>query len=333
MNMDRRKFSLSLAGVSLAYGSVANAEEKLSQGHNCYSLSKVSTFTQVGKEEQPFVTSAEATLAERNGQGFLDHMWFGGGFTNFLKLRIRIYVDGESKPSIDMELGLGVGVGFADPAAPWGTKFGGITGSPSGTFLNYRVPFSKKIRVTAELPPEAPRDTVFWWIIRGVENLPLEISGIELPESARLRLHKVESVRVEPLEQFDLCRVDGGGMIFMVTMAAQSTNLEFMEGQMRAYMAGSEEPQFLSSGLEDYFLGTYYFNRGLYHLPQAGLTHKDESNSSFSAYRFHDIDPIFFANGIRLACRCGERREEKVFGKTGKPMLTTYTTYVWAYQW
>jgi hypothetical protein len=38
----------------------------------------------------------------------LDHMWFGGGFSHFLKPRLRIYVDGEETPSIDMELGLGV---------------------------------------------------------------------------------------------------------------------------------------------------------------------------------------------------------------------------------
>jgi hypothetical protein len=84
-------------------------------------------------------------------------------------------------------------------------------------------------------------------------------------------------------------------------MAAQSTRFDFLEAQMRAYIGTTREPQYLSSGLEDYFLGTYYFNRGLYHLPQAGLTHKDEANHSFSAYRFHDIDPILFSGGSGLA--------------------------------
>ena len=329
--MDRRAFSLLLASISLA--PAALAQEKTRKGPRGSAFSNVSTFTHVGKEEQPFLATEEAILAEQAGSGFLCHMWFGGDFPDFTKLRIRVYVDRETAPSIDMELGLGVGVGFADPAAPWGAKFGGITGSPSGIFINYRVPFSKNIRVTAELPTGVRRDTVFWWIIRGVENLPLEISGIQLPDKSRLRLHRTDNRRVEPLEEFDMCDVTGAGMVFQVTMAAKSTSLEFMEGQMRAYMAGSKEPQYLSSGLEDYFLGTYYFNRGLYHLPEAGLTHKDESDSSFSAYRFHDTDPIFFSDGLRLACRCGEKRGEKVFGPTGKPMPTTYTTYVWTYEW
>jgi hypothetical protein len=331
--MDRRAFSFSFASLSLASATLARAKSASLPGNAKESLLASSTFTQVGKEERPFAERPEAVLAEKEGLGYLDHMWFGGDFPNYTRLRLRIYVDGESQPSIDMELGLGAGVGFADPSAPWGTKFSGITGSPSGIFINYRVPFTRKVRVTAELPPGVPRDTVFWWIVRGIQNFPLEISGIRLPQNARLKLTAKRDFRVEPLDQFDLCKVGGSGMIFLVTMAAQSTSFEFMEGQMRAYIGTSSEPQYLSSGLEDYFLGTYYFNRGLYHLPQAGLTHKDEANHSFSAYRFHDIDPIVFSGGIRLACRCGEKRGEKVFGSTGNPMATTYTTYVWTYEW
>ena len=116
-------------------------------------------------------------------------------------------------------------------------------------------------------------------------------------------------------------------------MAAQSTNFEFMEGQMRAYIGGATDPMMLSSGLEDYFLGTYYFNRGLYHLAQAGLTHKDDATNSFSAYRFHDIDPLVYTGGLRLACRCGEMLGDKIAGPTGKPQPTNYTTETWLYEW
>jgi hypothetical protein len=322
-----------MAELPFATAAPVDAEQPRSKETGKRPFAGVRTFTQVGKEERPFAASPEATLADQKGSGHLDHMWFGGSFPHFTDLRIRMYVDGEAKPSIDMLLGMGVGVGFGDPAAPWGTRFNGITGAPSGIFINYPVPFSRHIRVTAELPEGVQRDTVFWWIVRGVENLPLRISGLEIPGSARLRLYRRDDQRVAPLEEFELCRAAGSGMIFQVTMAARSSNFEFMEGQMRAYMGASQEPQFLSSGLEDYFLGTYYFNRGLYHLPQAGLTHKDATDSSFSAYRFHDIDPVFFSDGIRLTCRCGEKRGDKVFGTTGHPQPTTYTTYVWTYGW
>ena len=331
--MNRRRFSLSIAGVSLASAAFSPTGGGAEAVQPKLAIASASPFTCVGKQERPFLSHPEAVIGEKTGSGYLDHIWFGGSFPHYFRLRVRIYVDGEAIPSIDMEIGLGAGVGFEDPSAPWGTKFNGITGAPSGIFMNYRIPFSKGIRVTAELPPTTARDTLLWWIVRGIENLPLQVSGIQLPANARLRLHKKENLTVQPLEEFALCDLSGAGMLFMVTMAARSTNFEFMEGQMRAYFGSSREPQFLSSGLEDYFLGTYYFNRGLYHLPQAGLTHKNEDDHSFSAYRFHDIDPIVYSSGLRLACRCGEKRNGQVFGTTGHPRSTTYTTYVWTYEW
>jgi hypothetical protein len=88
----------------------------------------------------------------------------------------------------------------------------------------------------------------------------------------------------------------------------------------------------LSSGLEDYFLGTYYFNRGKYYTPLAGLTHV-VPDAEFSAYRFHERDPVFFPNGLRLTVRDGEQIEGKVYGPKPGPAETIYTTYVWVYEW
>ncbi len=328
--MDRRAFSRAVIAIPLA-SAPAFAATQPSEAPGIGP--QVRTFTHVGKEEQPFLSSTEAQLAFQEGTGYLNHMWFGGSFPNFNNLRIRIYVDGEKTPSIDMELGLAIGVGFQDQAAPWGTAFSGITGAPSGMFLNHRIPFSKSLRVTAQLPNGVDRETPFWWIIRGLQNHSLEECGFTLPPHTRLRLHRREEIHVQPLDEFDLARVQRAGLLFQVTMAARSSNFEFMEGQMRAYIDGAATVQFLSSGLEDYFLGTYYFNRGLYHLPTAGLTHKDETNYSFSAYRYHHQDPVVFSREMRLTCRCGDQRANKTFGTTGHPQPTTYTTYAWIYEW
>ena len=83
---------------------------------------------------------------------------------------------------------------------------------------------------------------------------------------------------------------------------------------MRAYIDGAAAPEMLSSGLEDYFLGTYYFNRGQFANGLAGLTHLNPQHSTFSAYRFHDQDPLFFHTGLRLTCKCGEKVGNKAFG-------------------
>ena len=300
-------------------------------------VASLKTFSSVGKELGVLDGYKEAELLRHEGKGCLTHMWFGGDWPGYTKTRLRVYVDDEQAPSIDMELGLGHGVGFGENAAPWGSEKMGKTGDPSGLYNTYKIPFGKSIRVTAQRAKDSPDHAPFWWIIRGTENLPVSLAGVRLPDSARLRLHRLENHVAKPLEEFALCDVKGAGALYQVTIAAEgsrktgnSVDLSYLEGIMRAYINGAKEPVQLSSGLEDYFLGTYYFNRGRYANAVAGLTHLNAKNATFSAYRFHDDDPVFFQTGLKLTCRCGDQ----VNGRTiGDPPETRYTTYAWVYEW
>jgi hypothetical protein len=138
-----------------------------------------------------------------------------------------------------------------------------------------------------------------------------------------------------------MCNVQGNGAVFLVSIAAKGygvhrnpndfyKNLSYLEAILRAYIGGNTEPLLLSSGLEDYFLGTYYFNRGRYYNDIAGLTHLEPAAGEFSAYRFHDEDPLFFEDGLRLTNKVGESIGDRIIGT---PDRTRYTTYVWLYQW
>ncbi len=197
------------------------------------------------------------------------------------------------------------------------------------------------MRVTAERSKGSPEPAPFWWIVRGTENLPVTIGGVRLPESARLKLYRLEHHTAKPMEEFNLCDVKAAGALYQVTIAGRGLkdrgdwkSLSFLEACMRAYVDRSPEPMLLSSGLEDYFLGTYYFNRGRYANDLAGLTHLDPRSRTFSAYRFHEDDPIFFHSGLRLTCRCGETEHGTKEGKAvGDPPETEYTTYTWLYEW
>ena len=300
-------------------------------------INTLKTFGTMGKELRVLKKGEETDLFKYEGKGCITHMWFGGSFKGVEYTDIRIYVDGEEEASIDMELFLGHGIGFGDNYAPWGTERMGNIGGNSGIYNTYKIPFGSKIRVTAQLASDADENPMFWWIIRGTENLPIIFSGVKLPESARLKLHKLENHLAEPLEEFNMCDVKGAGMLYLVTMEANGLrdtdhwkDLSFMESCIRAYMGGSKEPMFLSSGLEDYFLGTYYFNKGRYINMLAGLTHVDKEENEFSGYRLHEDDPVFFQNGLRLTNRCGEKIGDKIFHD---PPQTRYTTYTWIYEW
>jgi len=151
----------------------------------------------MGKAERPLKDRNEAVLFEHNGKGCLTHFWFGGSFNGVEDTRIRYYVDGEETASIDMDLYMGHGIGFNDNQAPWATKNIGKIGERNGIFNNYRIPFGKSIRVTAQRSKGADNNPKIWWIIRGIENGRVSLGGVELPEKARLKLHRLENYTAE----------------------------------------------------------------------------------------------------------------------------------------
>lgn len=124
--------------------------------------------------------------------------------------------------------------------------------------------------VTAQLAPGDDKNKRFWYIFRGVEGLPLEFSGVRLPDSARLKLYKLEDYTAQTLEEFNLCDTKKPGMLYQVTVAAHSEKHTFLESCVRAYLDGAEEPILLSSGLEDYCGSWLRSRRGRAGRRQAG---------------------------------------------------------------
>ncbi|MGO9270516.1 MAG: DUF2961 domain-containing protein [Terriglobia bacterium] len=316
-----------------AFGAHLNEDLEIA-GSSGPSTDHLRTFGTAGKEEL-LHPGHELPLFSYDGDGCLTHMWFGGDWPGYGSTRIRFYVDEETKPSIDMQLFAGHGIGWDDPSAPWGSKLVGKTGQPSGLYNTYRIPFGKSIRITGQLAKTVESPQPFWWIFRGVENLPVQLGQIQLPKKARLRLQVRENVMLDPLQMFEIGESPAAGALYQVMLAVRSKNFSYLEAMLRANVDGAKEPLMLSSGTEDYFLGTYYFNRGLYHLPLAGLTHKAQDQNgdcSFSAYRFHDEDPIFFHQGLRLSWRNGEEKGGNIYGP-GPPGRSQATSYVWMYEW
>lgn len=253
--------------------------------------------------------NVEKTLYEHNtGQpGVITEQWFTGLHAMDEDTRIRIYIDMELEASLDFQLFVAHCVGFREtdeiPNIPWGTRRLGHAAN-GGIYNTFRIPFGKSFRVTATRPTYGE----FWYIIRGVENYPLVLGDLLLPPHTRLRLYKNEKVVVKPLDFLPLTFVrNSAGAVFLVTLVANSSNLLFLEGCMRAYIDGSNKTTWLSSGTEDFFLSAYYFDGGTYHQDNAGLTYlKTEPWSTLSAYKFFENDPVLFTKSLELWWRCSD---------------------------
>jgi hypothetical protein len=92
-----------------------------------------------------------------------------------------------------------------------------------------------------------------------------------------------------------------------------------------------------------YFISSYYFSGGEFHLPNSGFTHFASNSSSvtLSAYRFHHNDPLVFSNGVKMVWRNGDTTgsnglkclTESGGSPVGNPQPANLLIYTWVYTW
>eukprot|EP00041_Stephanoeca_diplocostata_P013928 m.249343 g.249343 ORF g.249343 m.249343 type:complete len:445 (-) comp19517_c0_seq1:240-1574(-) len=302
------------------------------------------------------VPAAETTLFAHQiapgHVGVMNHFWSTCSPAAETNLLVRYYIDGEANASIAMHPAMAAGTGFDDPSAPWGTKWIGLGAGKGGGqawFHNIKIPFQKSIRITIQADKSYGG---FYIIVRGGLDLPLVVGDVTLPPTARMQLQKFEG-RVDPLQVLDIVNVPKGfsGQHFMSALAVNNSGvgLNFLEGCYHMYDPADQAfpGTVLSTGTEDYFDSGWYFNAGEFHLPVSGMTHlvnQPKNVTEWSAYRFHEMDPLRFGNGFRLTWRCGDMTGSapdgggKCYTQTGgppvgNPVCEHVISYAWVYVW
>lgn len=292
------------------------------------------------------------TVSQEGAWAYLNHFWAAGS-PEVDRAIFRYYVDGERNASVVFSPALACGVGFGDQQAPWGSKWMGKGAKSTGWFHNIPIPFYKSMRVTFQLAPEdAGAAPSIWSIVRGSEGLPLKLGMLDIPLShgtVKLELQK-RTEQLAPLDFIDIVQVPEGtsGSIFMTSLAINGTsNYHYMEGCFRMYSPPTQAwpGLLLSTGLEDFYDSAFYFNGGDFHMPVSGLTHKP-GDGTFSGYRFHEMDPLVFKDGIRMQWRNGDVTDPATGlkctlqkggipapGNPGHPGPSAFTSYAWVYTW
>ena len=231
------------------------------------------------------------------------------------------------------------GLDLVSAKVPWGTEWVGKTSDMDGWFTNLRVPFYKSLRVTAQLPPGHKPLTVYT-IIRGQENVPLTIGGVRLSaEKPKLRTYHNKKLTKGSLEFTAIVnKTRGAGVIWGHTLGVQGhAQFYYLEGcfhlltpwvaptitsspEHRLGLSANFPGVTLSTGVEDYYDSSFYFHAGIFQLPVSGVTHMcaggkaapphpacpNSTQSQWSAYRFHEKDPLWFEDGVQLLVRNGD---------------------------
>eukprot|EP00757_Euglenozoa_sp_SAG-D1_P006200 gene6200-2537_t len=277
--------------------------------------------------------------------GVMTHFWLTTGYapkhTSTDNVTLKYYVDGEQEASIEYQPALASGVGFADDQAPWGTKWFGKGAKTGAWFWNFRVPFQKSIRITSY----SNHSVEVYMILRGAPNVPIHIGHVPVPPTAKLLQFRTHA-KYNPLDFVRLVDLPTGqGLFFMHTLSVASGDMNFLEGCYHGYSPYDQgwPGTVFSTGTEDFFDSAFYFNGGEFHLPVSGYTHQGTRSNgtgvTWSAYRFHEEDPIPFEDGFRFEWRNGDMRDKsniKCLIRTGgkiswNPTVSEVIAYAWVY--
>lgn len=240
------------------------------------------------------------TIAEMDGPGAIQHIWMTPT-GNWRSTIIRIYWDGETTPSVEAPVGDFFCMGWGQ-YAPLSSL--AVCVNPGSAFNCYwTMPFRKSCKITMEniLDEEM---TLYYQIDYALTDVPEDAAYFH----AQFR-------RTNSNLTSDYTMIDGikGKGHYVGTYMAWGVNNNgwWGEGEIKFFMDGdSKFPTICGTGTEDYFCGSYNFDRnGKYNefcTPYAGLHQVIRpdglytSQQRFGLYRWHIADPIRFEKELRI---------------------------------
>ena len=246
-------------------------------------------------------------IARADGSGFIAQLWltFPGWFwrnwdpekendPSILKtLILRIYWDGEENPAVAAPVGDFFGVGLCETANFAGHYFGMSSG---GFFCCFPMPFRSGFRIEVE-NRDARIDTAVY------ANVLYQISEQHGVDDGYFHAHFTTGENAGP-EPLCIADVQARGHYAGCTLSMQALRrsyLGFLEAPEHVYVDDDWDlPRFVGSGLEDYFLGGWYFRDGEFCGPLHGLPVKDALNSTVAMYRVHEADAVHFRRRFRM---------------------------------
>ncbi len=241
------------------------------------------------------------TLAEIEGPGAIQHIWMTP-FGNWRFSIIRIYWDDEKTPSVECPVGDFFGMGWCVPVS---LNSLAVCVNPRNALNCYwSMPFRKKCKITLENINDKDAVRVYYQIDYTLTEVPSDAAYFH----AQFR-------RTHYNESSDYVIVDGikgkGHYVGVYMAWGVHSNGWWGEGEIKFVMDGDKQyPTICGTGAEDYFCGSYGFERGgqyiEYCTPYAGMhqvirpdgTYK--SQQRFGLYRWHITDPIRFEKDLRI---------------------------------
>jgi len=242
-------------------------------------------------------------IADIDGPGAIQHIWMTPT-GNWRFSIMRIYWDDSENPSVECPIGDFFACGWNQYAQVSSLP---VCVNPGSAFNCYwEMPFRKHCKITISNIDE--KDMVLYYQI--------DYTLTEVPDDAAY--FHAQFRRVNPLPYKEVYTiVDGikGKGHYVGTYMAWGVNNNgwWGEGEIKFYMDGDREfPTICGTGTEDYFCGSYNFENQKtkqyqeFTTPYTGLAQVIRpdgvylSQTRFSLYRWHIMDPIRFESDLKV---------------------------------
>jgi len=267
-------------------GTGAKAARELGQGW------KVSPSVRI-EAGQTFV------LANIQGCGAIQHIWMTPTGDTRLSI-LRMDWDDEKNPSVECPVGDFFACGLGQYAGV--TSLAVCVNPKSGFNCYWMMPFRKGCKITMTNIDD--KSMVLYY------QIDYTLTAV----AEDMAYFHAQFRRVNPLPYKEvytiLDGVQGQGHYVGTYMTWGSNSPGWWgEGEIKFYIDGDKEfPTICGTGTEDYFCGSYGFNKPgtreyqEFNTPYAGMPQliSSEKQPRFSLYRWHIMDPIRFESGLRV---------------------------------
>jgi hypothetical protein len=267
-------------------GTGARAARELGQGW------KVSPSVRI-KTGQTFV------MADVKGCGAIQHIWMTPTGNNRCNI-LRIYWDGEEKPSVECPAGDFFACGMGKYV---GVNSLAVCVNPKSGFNCYWVmPFRKSFKITMTNIDAKPM-VLYYQIDYTLTDVPKDAAYLH----AQFR-------RVNPLpykQDYTILEGVRGKGHYVGTYMVWGSNSPgwWGEGEIKFFIDGDTKfPTICGTGTEDYFCGSYGFSKfegegyEEFSSPYTGMPQVIESETQprFGLYRWHITDPVRFESDLKV---------------------------------
>lgn len=303
-----------------------------------YSSQRISSYDTSGANDDgdrknPVNPGQTKEIGTVTGPGIIKHIWITISSTehnHLKKLILRMYWDGNTKPSVEAPVGDFFGLGLGKYFA-YQSQYISV-GSQKALNCSFAMPFKKSARITITNEGEKPT-TAFYYNIDWEKHTTLPENAMYFHAQYRQAVPtpgwtsdwklngdaKVNTKLNKSGEgNYVIMEAKGKGIFLGVTHSILQNQGDWWgEGDEMIFIDGDKTPTITGTGAEDYYLGAWcYGGCGLNPFGNTKPTFSyadygnplnggDDRGAEWMVYRFHTASPIVFNSAIKMTIEQG----------------------------